>query len=119
MGVALNQDDGSGQPKSGLVRRLGPGLISGASDDDPTAIGTYSQTGAQFGFAFCWLPLFCFPIMAVVQEISGRVGRITGRGLATNLRHHYPAWLLNACVGLLFGANAIAIGADLWAMARS
>src|SRR5258705_1277408 len=118
MGVQLKQADGSSQAKTrGLLSPLGPGLISGASDDDPTAIGTYSQTGAQFGYGFCWLPLLCFPIMAVVQEISGRVGRITGRGLAANIRHHYPSWLLNACVVLLFSANAIAIGADLGAMA--
>ena len=73
----------------GLLGRLGPGLITGASDDDPSGIATYSQTGAQFGYAMCWVMLFCFPLMAAIQEISARMGRTTGRGIAGNIRAHY------------------------------
>lgn len=99
------------------LRALGPGLISGASDDDPTAIATYSQAGAAFGYQLLWLSVLCFPAMVVVQEIGARLGRTTGQGLAANLRRHYPAWLLNVCVLLLLIANTIAIGADLGGMA--
>jgi len=106
-----------GPSKPRLLGVLGPGLISGASDDDPTAIATYSQAGAKFGYDLLWLSLVCFPIMVVVQEISARVGRTTGQGLAANIRQHYPAWLLNGCVLLLLVANTIAIEADLGAMA--
>ncbi len=62
----------------GLLSRFGPGLITGASDDDPSGIATYSQAGAQFGYALCWVMLFCFPLMAAIQEISARIGRVTG-----------------------------------------
>jgi NRAMP (natural resistance-associated macrophage protein)-like metal ion transporter len=99
-------------------RSLGPGLISGASDDDPTAIGTYAQTGAKFGFAFCWVALALFPFMVAIQEMSARLGRSTGRGLAGNIRLHYPKWLLQGCVALLWFANTVEIGADLGAMAE-
>jgi Mn2+/Fe2+ NRAMP family transporter len=78
----------------GLLGRLGPGLITGASDDDPSGIATYSQTGAQFGYAMCWVMLFCFPLMAAIQEISARMGRVTGQGIAGNIRAHYSSWLL-------------------------
>src|ERR1700747_422637 len=98
------------------MRVLGPGLITGASDDDPSGIATYSQVGAQFGFSISWTMLFSYPLMAAIQEISGRIGRTTGRGVAGNIRRHYPAWLLNGIVGLLFIANTINIGADLGAM---
>jgi Mn2+/Fe2+ NRAMP family transporter len=74
----------------GLLGRLGPGLIPGASDDDPSGIATYSQTGAQFGYAMCWVMLFCFPLMAAIQEISARMGRTSGQGIAGNIRAHYP-----------------------------
>src|SRR3984885_5270526 len=84
----------------GLLGRLGPGLITGASDDDPSGIATYSQTGAQFGYAMCWVMLFCFPLMAAIQEISARMGRTTGRGIAGNTRGHYSRWLLYPIVGL-------------------
>lgn len=103
--------------KPRLFARLGPGLISGASDDDPTAIATYSQAGARFGYSLCWLPVLCFPLVVAVQQISARVGRTTGHGLAGVLRRHYPRWLLNGCVVLLLFANGVAIGADLGAMA--
>src|SRR5213080_1181175 len=99
-----------------LFQKLGPGLITGASDDDPSGIATYSQVGAQFGFSISWTMLFSYPLMAAIQEISGRIGRTTGRGVAGNIRRHYPAWLLNLIVGLLLVANTINIGADLGAM---
>ncbi|MGH6741954.1 MAG: NRAMP family divalent metal transporter, partial [Bradyrhizobium sp.] len=95
---------------------LGPGLITGASDDDPSGIATYAQVGAQFGFGMSWVMLFSFPLMAAIQEICARIGRVTGRGIAGNLRGYYPAWLLRATVGLLLIANVINLGADLGAM---
>src|SRR6516165_10100753 len=103
------------QPR--LMRVLGPGLITGASDDDPSGIATYSQAGAQFGFAISWIMLFTYPLIASIQQISARIGRITGKGIAGNLRQHYPNWLLQGLVALLFIANTINIGADLGAMA--
>ncbi len=106
----------SGAARKGWLARLGPGLITGASDDDPSGIATYSQTGAQFGYAMCWVMLFCFPLMVAIQEISARMGRVTGRGIAGNIRRHYPRWLLHAIVGLLLTANTINLGADLGAM---
>jgi len=103
----------------GLLARLGPGLITGASDDDPSGIATYSQAGAQFGYSLCWVMLFCFPLMAAIQEISARMGRVTGQGIAGNIRVHYSRWLLYAIVGLLLAANTINLGADLGAMAAA
>lgn len=97
---------------------LGPGLTTGASDDDPSGIATYSQTGAQYGYQLLWLAVFTFPLMAVVQEMCARIGLVTGRGLAANIRMHYPRWVLYTCTALLFGANAFNIGADLGAMAK-
>lgn len=99
-----------------FFRVLGPGLITGASDDDPSGIGTYSQAGAQLGFGIGWTMLLTFPLMAAIQEIGARIGRTTGHGIAGNLRRHYPPWLLYIVVGLLTVANAINIGADLSAM---
>ncbi len=100
-----------------LLKSLGPGLITGAADDDPSGIGTYSQAGAQLGYGIGWTMLLTFPLMAAIQEISARVGRVTGHGIAGNVGRHYPAWLLNIVVTLLFVANTINIGADLGAMA--
>ena len=115
--MALREPDETENPtKSRELSILGPGLITGASDDDPSGIATYSQVGAQFGFSISWTMLFSYPLMAAIQEISGRIGRTTGRGVAGNIRRHYPTWLLNAIVGLLFVANTINIGADLGAM---
>jgi NRAMP (natural resistance-associated macrophage protein)-like metal ion transporter len=110
------QSPGVGRSKPRLLGFLGPGLITGASDDDPSGIATYSQAGAQLGFAISWTMLFSYPLMAVIQEISGRIGRVTGRGIAGNIRKHYPNWLLQAIVLLLAIANTINIGADLGAM---
>ncbi|MET0723194.1 MAG: divalent metal cation transporter [Tardiphaga sp.] len=101
----------------GFFKSLGPGLITGASDDDPSGIGTYSQAGAQLGYGIGWTMLLTFPLMVAIQEISGRVGRVTGRGIAGNVCRHYPASLLNIIVALLFVANTINIAADLGAMA--
>ena len=95
---------------------LGPGLVTGAADDDPSGIGTYSQIGAAFGFKLAWTMPFAFPLLAGIQEICARVGAVTGRGIAQNLRCHYPAWLLRAVVILLLTANIINLGADLGAM---
>ncbi len=97
---------------------LGPGLTTGASDDDPSGIATYSQTGAQFGFRFLWLAPLTFPLMAVVQEMCARIGMVTGRGLAGNIRIHFSRRLLRLCTMLLFAANTFNIGADLGAMAK-
>jgi NRAMP (natural resistance-associated macrophage protein)-like metal ion transporter len=99
-----------------VLKALGPGLITGASDDDPSGIGTYSQAGAQLGFGIGWTMLLTYPLMAAIQEISARIGRTTGHGIAGNLCRHYPGWLLYGVVSLLFAANTINIGADLSAM---
>ncbi|MER8571608.1 Nramp family divalent metal transporter [Mesorhizobium sp. M1338] len=112
-----NASGGVRAPKSRLLTVLGPGLITGASDDDPSGIATYSQAGAQLGYGLAWTMLFSYPLMSVVQEISARIGRTTGRGIAGNMRVHYPNWLLQAIVFLLLIANTINIGADLGAMA--
>src|SRR5476651_2335578 len=89
---------------------LGPGLITGAADDDPSGIATYSQTGSQYGFQLLWLAAFTFPLMAVVQEMCARIGLVTGRGLAGNIRVYFPRWVLYICTVLLFGANVLNIG---------
>ena len=98
---------------------LGPGLITGASDDDPSGIATYSQVGAQFGYSMTWVMLFTWPLMAAIQEISARIGRVTGHGIAGNIRRYYPPWLLRAIVALLLAANVINLGADLGAMGEA
>ncbi len=105
-----------GTTKFGLLKALGPGLITGASDDDPSGIATYSQVGAQFGFGMLWTLLFSYPLMASIQEISGQIGRVTGRGIAGNLRTFYPPFWLYSVVLVMFIANVINLGADLNAM---
>ncbi|HTQ32613.1 MAG TPA: divalent metal cation transporter [Stellaceae bacterium] len=102
--------------RRGFLTFLGPGLITGAADDDPSGIATYSQVGAQFGYGMTWLMLFSFPLMAAIQEISARIGRVTGQGIAANLGDHYSRWLLRFIVLLLVAANVINLGADLGAM---
>jgi NRAMP (natural resistance-associated macrophage protein)-like metal ion transporter len=99
-----------------LWSRLGPGLITGAADDDPSGIATYSQVGASFGYSILWTTLFTFPLMVGIQSISARIGRVTGRGLAGNMRRHYPRAIVYAIVFLLFTANTINIAADIGAM---
>ncbi len=101
------------------LKALGPGLITGASDDDPSGIGTYSQTGAHFGYAQLWTALFVFPLIAGIQEICARIALFTGTGIADLIRKHYPKPVLYLCVSLLFMANTINLGADLGAMAAS
>jgi NRAMP (natural resistance-associated macrophage protein)-like metal ion transporter len=102
-----------------LFQVFGPGLITGASDDDPSGIATYSQAGAQFGFNVGWTLLLSWPLMCAVQEISARIGRVTGRGLAANVQRHYPNGVVAVIVTLLLVANTINIGADLGAMAAA
>lgn len=99
--------------------QLGPGLTTGAADDDPSGIATYSQAGSQFGFQLLWLSAFTFPLMAMVQEMCARIGVVTGRGLAANIRANYPRLILYVCTTLLFVANVFNIGADLGIMARA
>ncbi|MDR3708056.1 MAG: divalent metal cation transporter [Capsulimonadaceae bacterium] len=105
-----------GVTKGGLLRSLGPGLITGAADDDPSGIATYSQVGAQFGFSMLWVMLFSYPLMCGIQEISGQIGRVTGRGIAGNLRLYYPPNVLFILVNLMLIANIINLGADIGAM---
>lgn len=100
-------------------KSLGPGLTTGAADDDPSGIATYSQTGAQYGFQLLWLAPLTFPLMAFIQEMCARIGLVTGRGLAANIRTYYPKWVLYICTILLFGANTLNLGADLGAMAKA
>jgi NRAMP (natural resistance-associated macrophage protein)-like metal ion transporter len=104
---------------SRLRRILGPGLVTGAADDDPSGIATYAQAGAQFGFSLGWTLLLTYPMMVVIQEISARLGRTTGHGIAGNLRRCYPGWVLQGIVALLCAANVLNIGADLGAMAAA
>jgi NRAMP (natural resistance-associated macrophage protein)-like metal ion transporter len=117
--ATVSADPAESPRKSRFLATLGPGLITGASDDDPSGIGTYSQAGAQIGFSISWTMVITFPLMVAIQEISARIGRITGHGIAANFREHYPAWLLQVLVALLFAANVINIAADLAAMADS
>jgi NRAMP (natural resistance-associated macrophage protein)-like metal ion transporter len=107
------------EKQKGLLAQLGPGLITGASDDDPSGIGTYSQAGAQLGFSIGWTMLLTYPLMAAIQEISARVGRVTGHGIAGNVCRNFPAPTTWSLVVLLFIANTINIAADLGAMADS
>ncbi|MEP9374285.1 Nramp family divalent metal transporter [Mesorhizobium sp. KR1-2] len=100
-----------------LLKVLGPGLITGASDDDPSGIATYSQTGAQFGYAPSWTLLFSYPLMVAIQIISAQLGHTTGRGIAGNLRMFYRNPVVYVCVALLLVANIINVGADIGAMA--
>ena len=99
-----------------LWQSLGPGLVTGAADDDPSGIATHSQIGAQFGFDLSWTFVFSFPLMVVIQEVAAQIGSVTGRGIAHNLRRHYSPWLLRGVVTLLLVANIINLGADLGAM---
>ena len=105
--------------KPRLLGALGPGLVTGAADDDPSGIATYAQAGAQFGFQMAWTMLLTYPLMVGIQSISARIGRTTGQGLAANMREHHSPVLLNGVVALLLIANICNIGADLGAMAES
>lgn len=105
--------------RSSFLSKLGPGLVTGAADDDPSGIGTYSQVGAQFGYGLSWTLLYSLPFMTVIQDVSAQIGAVTGRGIAANLRRHYPKPVLLAAVVLLLAANVINLGADLSAMGAS
>jgi NRAMP (natural resistance-associated macrophage protein)-like metal ion transporter len=98
---------------------LGPGLTTGAADDDPSGIATYSQQGARYGFQLLWLAPLTFPLMAIVQEMCARIGLVTGRGLAANIRSHFSRNILFICTLLLLFANVLNLGADLGAMAKA
>lgn len=102
-----------------LFKKIGPGFITGAADDDPSGVGTYSQTGAVFGFSQLWIALFSFPFMVAIQEMCGRIGMVTGKGLAGVIRTNYSKPVLYFSVSLLVITNTINIGADLGAMAAS
>jgi NRAMP (natural resistance-associated macrophage protein)-like metal ion transporter len=104
-------------PNDSIVGKLGPGLITGAADDDPSGIAAYSQGGARFGYSLLWTLFFTYPLMVGIQVVSARIGRVSGYGLAGNIRRHYPPWVLYGLVSLLLAANTINIGADLSAMA--
>ncbi|HEY8024454.1 MAG TPA: divalent metal cation transporter [Burkholderiaceae bacterium] len=106
----LDADDAS------WLNKLGPGLITGAADDDPSGIATYSQAGAQFGYGMLWTVIVTYPLMVAIQIISAKIGRVSGHGLSTNIFRHYPKWLLYSIVGLLLTANTINIAADVAAM---
>ena len=99
-----------------FLKALGPGLITGAADDDPSGIGTHSQVGAEFGYGLAWTFVLSFPLMVAIQQIAAQIGRVTGAGIARNLRRHYPRPLLYAMVSLLLVANVVNLGADLSAM---
>jgi NRAMP (natural resistance-associated macrophage protein)-like metal ion transporter len=102
-----------------ILNEFGPGLITGAADDDPSGIATYSQGGAQFGFNLLWTLLLTFPLMAAIQMVSALIGRVTGHGLARNMGDVLPSWLVTALMALLFLANTINVGADLAAMGEA
>jgi NRAMP (natural resistance-associated macrophage protein)-like metal ion transporter len=115
-----NETSAGKRPRSsgavGFLQNLGPGLVTGASDDDPSGIGTYSQVGAQFGYGLLWTMVFSYPLMAAIQEISARIGRVTGVGIAGNLRKNYPKPLLYAVLFIVSVANVFNLGADIGAM---
>ncbi|MFL5239353.1 MAG: NRAMP family divalent metal transporter, partial [Rhizomicrobium sp.] len=102
-----------------LLRRLGPGLITGAADDDPSGIATYSQAGAQFGYGLLWTVFLTTPFMIAIQLVSAQIGRVTGKGLAANVMELAPRWLVLGLVALLVAANTFNIAADIAAMAES
>ncbi|MYN43974.1 divalent metal cation transporter [Pseudoduganella sp. FT93W] len=113
------QDGAQAQAASSWLSKLGPGLITGAADDDPSGIATYSQAGAQFGLQMLWTVILTLPLMVGIQAISARIGRVSGAGLATNMRRHLPRPLLYAIVSLLLVANTINIAADIAAMGQA
>src|SRR5437868_13350132 len=117
--VASKRPNKATENKKGFLARLGPGLIAGASDDDPSGIGTYSQAGAQIGFGIGWTMLLTYPLMAAIQEISARIGRVTGHGIAGNVCRHFPAPFLWMLLAIMCIANTVNIGADLSAMGNA
>jgi NRAMP (natural resistance-associated macrophage protein)-like metal ion transporter len=114
--VRGNTEPDGGISTKSFLSKLGPGLITGVSDDDPSGIATYSQSGAQFGYSMLWAAVLTYPLMTAIQEISARIGRVTGRGIAANMRAHSPPVLLYCIVSLLCAANIFNLAADLGAM---
>ncbi len=115
-----SEEKGARPGRLGLfLRSLGPGLVTGAADDDPSGIGTHSQVGAQFGYGLAWTFVLSFPLMVAIQQVAAEIGRVTGAGIARNLRRHYPLPLLWTVVALLLAANIVNLGADLSAMGAS
>jgi NRAMP (natural resistance-associated macrophage protein)-like metal ion transporter len=102
-----------------LLKSLGPGVITGAADDDPSGIATYTVAGAQLGTKLLWTALLTWPLMAAVQMMCARIGKVTGQGLAENFKRRFPRWLLFGVVTALLAANTINIGADLAGMSRA
>ncbi len=115
----MNEKEIDEQRDTPVWKKLGPGLITGAADDDPSGIATYSQVGAGFGYAMLWTTFITFPLMVGIQIVSARIGRVTGKGLAANIRERYPLWVLYSLVSLLLIANIINIAADIGAMAAA
>ena len=107
------------QGSKNYIKKLGPGIITGAADDDPSGITTYSQTGAQYGTSMIWMAAWVFPLVSTIQEMCARIALVTGRGLASNIKKNYSKEVLYACTILLFFANTFNIGADLGAMAKT
>jgi NRAMP (natural resistance-associated macrophage protein)-like metal ion transporter len=101
------------------LKKIGPGIITGAADDDPAGIATYSQAGAQYGTSLIWLSAWVYPLVATIQEMCARIALVTGRGLASNIKRNYPRKILYVCTTLLFFANTLNIGADLGAMSKA
>lgn len=115
--VGLSPKDAASERGESFLEKLGPGLITGAADDDPSGIAAYSQAGAQFGYSLLWTLFFTYPLMVGIQVVSARIGRVSGYGLAGNIRRHYSPAMLYGLIGLLLLANTINIGADIGAMA--
>jgi len=109
-------DDDAEDGSKNILKILGPGLVTGAADDDPSGIATYSQVGAQFGYGMGWTVILSFPLMVAIQEVAAHIGVVTGSGISRNVKQHYPRWLLAAIVLTLLVANIINIGADIAAM---
>src|ERR1700742_3407051 len=114
--MAESAEGSTSRRTAALLKQLGPGFITGAADDDPSGIATYSQGGAQFGFGLLWTLVLTFPLMAAIQLVSAHIGRITGKGLASNMAEVLPRSVVGMLVLLLFVANTINLGADLAAM---
>jgi NRAMP (natural resistance-associated macrophage protein)-like metal ion transporter len=106
-------------PRNIFFRLLGPGLVTGAADDDPSGIATYSQAGAQFGYGLLWTVFLTTPFMIAIQLVSAQIGRVTGKGLAANVSQFSPRWLVIFLVSLLVAANTFNIAADIGAMGEA
>jgi NRAMP (natural resistance-associated macrophage protein)-like metal ion transporter len=110
---------GGKKPRNIFFRLLGPGLVTGAADDDPSGIATYSQAGAQFGYGLLWTVFLTTPFMITIQLVSAQIGRVTGKGLAANFSQFAPRWLVIVIVSLLVSANTFNIAADIGAMGEA